>query len=135
MKEESKTLLVLNLETEQIILQHMDSFRGVGTTLESALGALVLGQYFGWRVLKIMHNPSTYRRYETVLGVKFKDVCPEITETGKRKSIGYAITQKLGSFWAVILGKRKVPQKGFIGNAEDVERRLSEIESNSEGVL
>ena len=32
----------------------------------------IMGQYFGWRVLKILHNPGTYRRYEKVLGVEFK---------------------------------------------------------------
>lgn len=80
-----KKLLALDEETEQSILQHMKEFRGVGTTLESALGALVLGQFFGWRVLKILHNPATYRKYEKVLGIEFKAVCPEITEFGQKK--------------------------------------------------
>ncbi|MDO9310276.1 MAG: hypothetical protein Q7T85_01130, partial [Nitrosomonas sp.] len=108
MTDNPKKLLVLSEEDEQTILQHMKEFRGVGTTLESALGALILGQYFGWRVLKLLHNPATYRIYEKVLGIEFKNVCPEITELGRKKSIGYAITEKLGSFWAVVMGKRKV---------------------------
>jgi len=128
MTDNSKSLLVLDEETEQTILKQMREFRGIGTTLESALGALVLGQYFGWRVLKLLHNPATYRSYEKALGIEFKNVCPEITELGKQKSIGYAITEKLGSFWAVIMGKRKVPEKGLIANQEEVERRVAEYE-------
>ncbi len=128
MTDNPKKLLVLYEETEQVILQQMREFRGIGTTLESALGALVLGQYFGWRVLKLLHNPATYRRYEKALGIEFKNVCPEITELGKKKSIGYAITEKLGSFWAVVMGKRKVPEKGMIANKEEVNRHVAEID-------
>ena len=126
MTDDPKKLLVLDEETEQTILQHMKEFRGVGTTLESALGALILGQYFGWRVLKLLHNPATYRIYEKVLGIEFKNVCPEITELGRKKSIGYAITEKLGSFWAVVMGKRKVADKGKIENQSEVERHVAD---------
>ncbi len=118
-------LLVLDDETEQRILQNMKEFRGVGTTLESAVGALVFGQFFGWRVLKILHNPATYRKYEKVLGIEFKSVCPEVTEFGQKKSIGYAITEKLGSFWAVVMGKRKVADKGLIDNQAEVEKHVA----------
>jgi hypothetical protein len=128
MKDEKIRLLVLDDEKEQIILQKMKDFQGIGTTLESALGALVMGQYFGWRVLKLLHNPATYRRYEKALGVDFKDVCPEITNLGKEKSIGYAITEKLGSFWAVIMGRKKVPAKGNFASAEEVERIVSKFD-------
>lgn len=127
MTNESKKLLVLDEETEQKILQQIEDFRGIGTTLESALGALIIGQYFGWRVLKLIHTPITYRNYEKALGIEFKNVCPEITDMGKRKSIGYAITEKLGSFWSVIMGKHKVPDKGVIDSEEEVERRVAEI--------
>ncbi|MEQ1531489.1 MAG: hypothetical protein ABL925_19410 [Methylococcales bacterium] len=127
MKDTPTRLLDLDDEVEQIILQKMRDFRGVGSTLESALGALVIGQFFGWRVLKLLHNPATYRRYENALGIKFKDVCPPITDLGKRKSIGYAITEKLGSFWSVIMGKNKVPDKGSFETEEEVKRIAAEF--------
>ena len=126
MTDNPERLLVLSEEDEQTILQHMKEFRGVGTTLESALGALILGQYFGWRVLKLLHNPATYRSYEKILGLKFQDVCPEKTEYSETKSVGYAITQKLGSFWAVVMGKRKVADKGKIGDQSEVERHVAD---------
>ena len=117
--------LNLNEEQEQILLKNINDFRGVGTTLESALGALIMGQYFGWRVLKILHNPLTYRRYEKILGIKFQDVCPETTGYSETKSVGYAITKKLGSFWAVVMGKRKVEDKGLIENQVEVEKHVA----------
>jgi len=126
MKDEN--LLVLDKDLEQIILQNIKDFKGMGPTLESALGALIIGQAFGWRILKLLHTPATYRRYEKILGIEFKKTCPEITELGKKKSVGYAITEKLGSFWAVVMGKRKVPEKGMLANHEEVKRHVAEID-------
>ncbi|SKA94989.1 hypothetical protein SAMN02745130_03713 [Thiothrix eikelboomii] len=131
MNEHISHLLMVDKETEEAILQKMREFQGVATTLESALGALVVGQYFGWRVLKLLHTPATYRRYEKVLGIKFQDVCPEITEMGRKKSIGYAITEKLGSFWAVIMGRKKVPNKGNLANEDEVKRIAEAFEGPS----
>lgn len=122
MNEPQTRLLTVDPQTEELILQKMREFKGIATTLESALGALMVGQYFGWRVLKLLHTPATYRHYEKVLGIKFQDVCPEITEMGKKKSIGYAITEKLGSFWAVIMGRKKVPNKGNLDDEDEVKR-------------
>ena len=128
MTDNPKKLLILDEADEQTILQHLREYRGIGTTMESALGALIIGQYFGWRVLKLLHNPATYRKYEKVLGVEFKKVCPEITELGKKKSIGYAITEELGSFWAVVMGKRKVPEKGMIANKDEVKKLVDKVD-------
>jgi hypothetical protein len=135
METNQRKLFDLNLseEQEQIILKNIKEFRGVGTTLESALGALIMGQYFGWRVLKILHNPLTYRRYEKILGLSFQDVCPETTGYSETKSVGYAISQKLGSFWAVVMGKRKVEDKGLIENQGEVEKHVTKhISGNAE---
>ena len=130
--ESERKLLDLDPETEQRILQALDDIQGMGTTIESALGALVIGQYFGWRVLRLMHNPATYRKYEKVLGIKFQEHCLPITAIGKQRSIGYAITEAIGSFWAVIMGKRKVTDKGVIESPEVVERRVAEFVKESE---
>lgn len=85
-------------------------FEGQLGVLESAVGALVVGHKFGWRVLQIAHSQATLKKYEKILGLKFKDVCPERTELSK-KSIGLRIADKLKSFWAVALGKTPVANK------------------------
>lgn len=129
LKSPDNLLSSLKPEHEQIILKKMGEFRGLGTTLESALGALLIGQYFGWRVLKLIHNPSTYRKYEKILGVDFKDSCPEHTPMGEFRSVGYAITKKLESFWSVVMGRRKVPDKGFISDSKaEVDRVVKQFD-------
>lgn len=131
MNENEDCLLTVDKQTKEIVFQKMKDFQGLSSTLESALGALVIGQYLGWRILRLTHNPATYRRYEKVLGIKFQDVCPEITDLGKRKSIGYAITEKLGSFWAVIMGRIKVPNKGNLANEDEVKRIAEAFKESS----
>ena len=120
MKDTYNKLLDLDEETEQLILKTIDKYRGQASTLENALGSLILGQHYGWRVLKIVHTPATYKKYENILGVEFKNVCDEITSKGDSRSVGYAISKKLGSFWAIITGKTKIPDKGVIDSPEKV---------------
>ena len=106
-------LIDLQPDIEEVIIKSMSEYRGLGTTLESAVGALVIGQHFGWRVLKMFHNPSTYNKYEQILGVSFKEVCPERTEFSK-KSVGVKAADKLKSFWAVARGKKQIANKGML---------------------
>lgn len=106
-------LLNFQPKTEAIVAESIARFTGQATTLESALGALIVGQHYGWRVLKMLHNPSTYRKYEKILGIRFEDVCHERTQL-TRKSVGMQIADKLQSFWAVARGKKRVPDKGML---------------------
>ena len=47
------------------------------TELESAVGALVTGQLFGYRVLELVHSFYTRKKYCAILGIEsFRDVCP-----------------------------------------------------------
>jgi len=69
--------------------------------LESAIGALVMGQFFGWRVLRILHSSSTYARYQRILGVRFMDVCPDHTKLSRRNN-GYRWVEDFGSYWKAI---------------------------------
>ena len=55
----------------------ISNFHGNGRVLESALGALMVGQFIGWRPLLLMHGGSAIKRYQTILGVDFQQVLPE----------------------------------------------------------
>ena len=47
------------------------------TELESAIGALVMGQLFGYRVLELVHSFYTRKKYCEILGIKsLRDFCP-----------------------------------------------------------
>lgn len=106
-------LLKLDPDQEATIRGKLKKYNGNATTIESAAGAIVIGQLYGWRVLKMVHNPSTYRRYEKILGIRFEDVCPEETDLSSR-NIGVKAAKKLRSFWAVVRGSIEVKRKGYL---------------------
>lgn len=108
-----KSVVKLRSSDREQVLKVIDEFKGHVGTLESALGALIIGQHYGWRVLKIAHGNRTYNNYQKILGIRFEDVCPERTELSHR-SVALSIADKAGSFWAVVRGKQKVPNKGII---------------------
>ena len=104
---------MLNLSKTDLekLERKIKKFKGLGTTLESALGALVVGQYFGWRVLRILHGNHTLDKYQDILGLKFQEVCPEVTELSG-KNVGYKASRRIKDFWAVVQGRYQVEQKG-----------------------
>jgi hypothetical protein len=107
--------MLIDLNEEQIatVESKIIDFRGRANVLESALGALIVGQKFGWRLTKMVHSPATVKKYEKILGLKFQDVCPERTQQSER-SVGLNMAKKLQSFWAVALGKKDVPNKSHL---------------------
>ena len=100
-------------EVEKRLCKVIADFQGPATQLESALGALILGQHMGTRALKMIHSPSTYRKYEALLGIKYEDFCEERTRLSV-KLIGIKIADKIGAFWDVVMGRHKVEKKGWM---------------------
>jgi hypothetical protein len=86
------------------------SFIGQIDELESAIGMLHIGRLFGWKVLVLVHNKRTIRKYEEILGI---DIRKEFEETGPlaSKSVGLGVVEKLGEFWKAVSGDVKVPEK------------------------
>jgi hypothetical protein len=105
--------LQIPTSVNDIIKEATSNFKGNLTTLESAIGAIFIGQIYGWRVLRMMHGSNTYVNYEKLLNVKFKDICPDKGPLSQR-SVGLAIADKLGGFWKVVTGK--VPGRSPIVN-------------------
>lgn len=79
----------------------IDSFEGDITEFERAVGALMVGQYFGWKVLRVIHAGQTYAKYEKTLHLKFAEWCEPEGALAYR-SRGLQIVKKLGEFWDVI---------------------------------
>ena len=118
MGEKMEKLLNLSPELEAKLVKAVRSYSGNSSVLESALGTLIVGQHYGWRVIKLIHNQTTYKKYEKVLGIKFQDLCEEETKIS-RKSVGYKIAKSLNSFWAVVRGKIPVENKTSFVEIED----------------
>lgn len=117
----------LNEEQNETIKKSLDEYRGHVPTLEAAIGAIFVGHRYGWRVLKIVHSPATYRKYEKILGIKFQDICPERGELAHR-SLGLAIADKLNSFWAVATGKKKIKEKATLADEDDIAKELKNVD-------
>jgi len=82
----------------------IDKFKGQIDDLAGALGFLLIGRYMGWKVVRLVLSPSKFRKYEGVLGIKFKD---ELREKDRytRKSVGLDLVEKVADFWDVVFGK------------------------------
>jgi hypothetical protein len=115
--QEREALAGFELLTDELVERiklGAEDFEGRFEVLESAVGALVIGRMYGWRVLRLVHDSRTSARYERVLGLKFKDVCPERGILARR-SIGLAWADKLGEFWRIARGDIQVEQRRDVG--------------------
>jgi hypothetical protein len=77
---------------------------GTVDELEQALGFYILGRHVGWRVLVVVHNKRTIRKYEEILGISIREVFPE-TAAASDRSIGYSIAKTVSNFWKAVSGE------------------------------
>jgi hypothetical protein len=90
---DKRLLEILNTAQEQ--------YEGDCTVLESAMGALVWGRIVGWHGLRVIHSSRTFKRYEEILGIEFREVLPEQTEQSERLN-GIRLAKKFKKFWQAI---------------------------------
>lgn len=103
-----RELELLTVERKAII-----NFTGTIDDLASAIGLLRNGDYWGWRVLYIIHNKRTIRKYENILDIKVKEFFPEEGSQSHR-SVGYTLAKKIGNFWKAVSGDIKIEDRRII---------------------
>lgn len=86
------------------------TFEGPIDELQKAIGMLMTGDLFGWRVLILVHNKRTIRKYEEILGIEVKEFFPEEGPYSYR-SIGYTLATKLGNFWKAVSGDVSIDKR------------------------
>lgn len=91
----------------KIIQAASAEFTGDLHVLQAAIGALMMGRLYGWRVLKLILSHRTFKRYQDTLGIQFKEVCPE-RGVLYEKSIGCKVADATGAFWKVVRGMVKI---------------------------
>lgn len=85
--------------------QQIDRFRGELSDLESAIGMLMIGRHYGWRVILLVHSPSTVRKYLKILGLKnLRDVLPEVGVLAHR-SEAWRDIEGTDNFWKAVRGQ------------------------------
>lgn len=91
-------------ELIKLIDKSIMKFHGNSEELENAIGALMLGRKTGWRVLFLIHSPKSIKKYESILGVEFRDILPE--EGPKAKdSVAWKVAQTVTNFWKLVKGE------------------------------
>lgn len=82
-------------------------FQGTLDELETALGMLRIGYHVGWRVLVLIHDRRTIKKYEEILGISIKEIFSE-TGPSSERCRGYIIASKLKDFWKAVRGEVKI---------------------------
>jgi len=109
--------LLLTADQQIHLKEVITSFRGNGEVLQNALGALLIGQVYGWRVLRVMYSGASYARYQKVLQLKFNEWCPDETPLSERHKL-YKAYKLTGKFWEYIKGKISLPKNQQEDNKE-----------------
>lgn len=98
-----------------IVNDALNRFSGSSDELEKAIGMLMLGDYLGWKVLVIIHNKRTIRKYEEILGINIREFFPEEGPIAER-SLGYDLAKKVGNFWKAVSGDIAIEHRRDIAN-------------------
>lgn len=91
-------------QEREMIDRAIRDFRGQMPTLEGAIGAYLVGKKIGWRPLVLIHEKQTLRKYERVLGIKFREELPEEGELAN-KSMAWRASKKVSNFWKAVKGE------------------------------
>lgn len=88
----------------------MADYKGDIVELSHSIGAARLGHHYGWRVIRLVLSQTSYRKYQKVLGLDFKESLPELTKYSE-KSVAYQIACRLDNFWDVVKGIASIDRK------------------------
>lgn len=100
-------------ELFQIAQTAIYNYSGDIDVLNSALGMLFTGHYYGWRFLYIVHSKRTVRKYEKVLNIKVSEYF-EPTGSLSHRSAGLIEANKHSNFWKCVSGDIQIPNRKLI---------------------
>lgn len=91
--------------------QAIDDYKdGTVDELEQALGMYILGRHMGWKVLVLVHNKRTIRKYEEILGISIREEFEEVGPAADR-SMGFRIAKTLSNFWKAVSGETPIENR------------------------
>ncbi|MFC1536995.1 hypothetical protein ACFL48_04190 [Pseudomonadota bacterium] len=85
-------------------------FSGNFDELEKAVGMLFMGRLFGWKVLALMHNKRTIRKYENILDIQIREFFKEEGPLSSHLP-SYELVKKLGNYWKAVSGEFKLEDR------------------------
>ena len=96
--------MISDQEILEIVNRVSEEFVGQFNELEGAVGMLLLGRQYGWKVMLLIHDRKTIKKYERILGINVREIFPEVGPLA-HKSIGWTLVQKVSSFWKAVKGE------------------------------
>jgi hypothetical protein len=73
-------------------------------TLETAIGMLFVGRQMGWRMMVLMHDKNTIKKYEGILGnISIREEFPAERPLIK-KCLAYRLIRGVTNFWKAVSG-------------------------------
>lgn len=100
---------VLKPELAQAIDKVCSEYHGQLDDLYQAIGLLVAGQLFGWRVMRLVSSRTNWKVATELFG-DLKELMPREGVYAHR-SIGLKLANELGDYWKVVRGLIKVPEQ------------------------
>ncbi len=97
----------------EIISKAVENFHGQADELENAIGMLMIGRIYGWKVLVIIHNKRTIRKYEKILDINIREMFPPEGPLA-HKSIGYKMARTVSNFWKAVSGDIKIENRRML---------------------
>lgn len=95
----------MNQKDEKAMIEKaIKNFQGQIPTLEGAIGAYLVGKEVGWKVVYLVHEKRTIRKYEEILGINFKDGLPDEGRWA-HKSVALMACKKVSNFWKAVKGE------------------------------
>jgi len=99
----------------------VERFTGTSDELEKSLGMLMLDGYMGWKVITIIHNKRTVRKYEEILGISVREVFPK-EEPIALRSLGDNIPIELGNYWKVDTGNVAIEVRRELADPNGIQK-------------
>jgi phage host-nuclease inhibitor protein Gam len=91
-----------------------ETYKGDLTDLEKAIGTYFVGRRLGWKVVLILHDRKTIRKYESILKIRFRYEFEEFEDQAKRTNI-YRVLKTVSNFWKAVSGAVTIERSSQIG--------------------
>lgn len=96
-------------EIQKMIFDASANYRGQMDDLYQAVGMLVVGRFYGWRVMRIAGTHANWKTANAIFG-DLKTLMKEREEFSHR-SLGLDLADQVGKYWEIVRGVVKIPQQ------------------------
>jgi hypothetical protein len=80
------------------------TYKGDITILERAVGAYFVGRRVGWKVMYVIHDTKTLKKYEKILGINFREEFKDFEDLAP-KTRAYKALKFISNFWKAVKGE------------------------------